>query len=670
MNNGYMGKVLWIDLGSGKIEFEEIPDDIYRKYIGGYGLGAYLIYQKHKDKGIIDPLGEDNILGFTSGLLTGTGSMFSGRYMACGKSPLTGTWGDANSGGTLSPAIKRCGVDAIFIEGISDKPVYLYVSSDHAEIRDATRYWGMDALQVEDALIADLGQKKLNVAAIGPAGEKLSLISGIVNDKGRIAARSGLGAVMGSKRLKALVLAGDTKISVADRGRMKSITARYTKAYNKVTPALPTLLNQVRWAGWLLRKLFFQPRTEAILYREILRKYGTCGITAFSAESGDSPVKNWKGSGVVDFPVAKKSHKISDLNVIKYEKRKYGCHSCPLNCGGIVSNPQGKYKIEETHKPEYETICSFGTLMLNDDIEAIMLLSDLCNRAGIDTISTGTTIAWAMECFEEGIITEQDLGFRAPWGDVEAIFKLLDMMVKREGFGNLLADGVMRAAHKVGKGSERFAIHAGGQELPMHDPRYDPGYGIAYVAEPTPGRHTIASIIYAEMMRLERQFKNVKGLTPVFLKSSKYQPKGKGELMSVVSRYNQVGNCAGMCVFAAHTSRLPLIEWINAATGWDMDEEEFMRTGERIETLRHCYNVQQGIAPLDTMMTPRAQGDPPLEMGPLAGVKLDMISMIKEFYSVFDWDFETGKPSVERLRELDLDWLIKAMYPTLTPTKN
>ncbi|MFX0043773.1 MAG: aldehyde ferredoxin oxidoreductase family protein, partial [Candidatus Hodarchaeota archaeon] len=454
MSNGYFGKVLWIDLSKEKFHEEKLSEDIYRQYLGGYGLACKLIYDNMPSK--IDPLGAEAIIGYFPGLLTGTIAPLSGRYMTAGKSPLTGTWGDANSGGYFGPEIKRCGYDGILVKGIFNNPKYIMIIDGEKEFIDASDLWGLDSVKTEEELKNKHGN--VRIACIGTAGEKLSLISGIVNDKGRIAARCGLGAVMGSKKLKALALQGKEKVQIADKESLLNATKQYN--------------NDMKYSHAIT------------LYRNL----GTSGLNVAAGQSGDSPVKNWGGSSIDDFPIEKLEN-ISGEELNKYKQKEYGCFSCAVQCGGILKVPE--LDIEETHLPEYETCASFGNLLLNEDLLSIIKINDLCNRAGIDTISTGGTVAFAIECFENGILTKEDTdGLELKWGNSQAIIELVKKIINRVGIGDILADGSKRASEKIGKGSEKYTMHSMGQELAMHDAKFFKSLGMSYAFDPTPGRHT------------------------------------------------------------------------------------------------------------------------------------------------------------------------------------
>ena len=648
MNKPYMGRILWVNLSAGAIEEEAVPDRVYEEYLSGMGLGAYILY--HRMPAGADPLGPENILGFCSGLLTGAGSFFSGRWTLVGKSPLTGTWGDANCGGTFSPAIKRCGYDAIFFSGISAEPVYLYVKNGRAELRDASRLWGSDAVETEEALKRDHGQRAA-VATIGSAGERVSLISGVCNDRGRIAARSGLGAVMGVKRLKAVVLDGVRRIGVHDPAAVKRLSRRCAKWVRMPLPLMPGWL--FARVGTLMRWTPVMFPQDGLLYRSILQKWGTGGMNQLSIEMGDSPLKNWEGSNR-DFPL-EKSKKINPDLIRETEIVKYHCYSCPLGCGGICAT-KGKY--DRTHKPEYETILALGGLCMNEDLDSIFQLNELLNRAGMDTISAGATAAFAIECYEKGVLTKEDTGgLELTWGNTESIVALIGKMIRREGIGDLLADGTKVAARKIGRGTERFAVQAGGQEPAMHDGRNDPGFNVHYSLEPAPGRHTVGAQLYYEMFQL---WKCVKGLPKpgfLFTKNSKYDVGGeKAEAAAACSKFMSLANGAGMCLFGLFlgAKRIPTFAWLNAATGWQKTPEEYMEIGERIQTLKQAFNVRHGIEPKENFISSRALGQIPQREGANRGRSVEIEKLAPAYWERFGWDRETGKPTKETLERLKI----------------
>jgi len=651
MAGAYTGKYCIVNLSDGTTEVVEPDVAFYQKYLSGYGLGAAVIMKRQKPG--VDPLAPQSYLGFCSGLITGSGALFSGRFMVVGKSPLTGGWGDANAGGYLSREIKRTGYDAVFFTGAAQKPVWVNITDENIEIKDAGALWGKDIIDTEAALKEELGDQKVQVACIGQSGEKCSLISGIATDGGRMAARSGLGAVMGSKKLKAVAFRGRRDIPVARPREVKEINRKFMVEYKKSKLPDRLTVKFMHFISQMIAKTGIAVPAQASLVREIYRKYGTPGLTVYSAMVGDMPIKNWGGVGITDYSVASAA-KNSDENVIKYQKRKYGCQSCPLACGGIIDIKKGRYRGTRGHKPEYETLGSFGGLLLHDDLDAIIELNEMCNRAGIDTISTGAAVAFAIECFENGIIDQSATGgLELGWGKSAEIVKLTEMIIKREGFGDTLADGVRRAAEKIGRGAEKFAMHAGGQELPMHDPRLDPGFAIAYQCEPTPGRHSISSFMYTDLYGVKKMFPRAKQM----IAGARGKESRKIQGYTAGSFYVQLVNSAGMCFFGAITSRLPLVEWLNAATGWDLSADEYLKTGERILNLRKAFNMREGLKPEDHKLSDRALGKTPLTHGPLKGVTLDMDALMKEFFDTVGWDPATGGPTPEKMKQLGIDSL-------------
>ena len=625
MSGGHTGRMGFVDLSTGEVREEQLDENLARDFIGGYGLGVRVLFERQK--GGINPLGPENILGFTTGPLTGTQTPTGGRYMAVCKSPLTGGWGDANSGGYFGSELKSAGWDAIFVSGIAASPQYLVVTQEGLELKDASHVWGRDTVDTEDVLRQDLGISKLRVACIGPASERLSLISGIVNDKGRIAARSGLGAVMGSKRLKAVAVHGKGKVAVANRERLDQ-----------------------------LRKAFLKQLSELGGFPKLLRDYGTCGLTGGLVAGGATPIKNWLLAGDQAFPTM---DKIADGDtVIQYQVKKYGCANCPIACGGIFSVDKGRYPVKEVHKPEYETIGAFGAMCMNDDLLSIIKMNDMCNRSGLDTISAGSVLAFAMECFEKGIITTSDTeGIEITWGNPEAMIAMLDKIIRREGFGDILADGVKVAAQKLGKGAEAYAMHVGGQEPGLHNALFLPSRGTGFVCDPTPGRHTaapMASIDFGSATiapYAELQFKNYE----------RYEYRTKGAASATASCYWQVGACAGVCLFPAiFFGNYPLLDFFNAVTGWDMDIREALEAGARIQTLRQAFNIREGLTPSEIKLPPRMAGIPPKSEGPLSGITIDIDSLRSEYYKAMGWDPGTGYPSGTTLEQLGIKELTEA----------
>ena len=624
MLGGYAGKFLWVDLTDGTIT-EEVPsDELLRDYVGGYGIGARLLFDRMRPG--IDPLGPENILGFMTGPATGTPAPTGTRWCVVGKSPLTGGWGDANGSGYFGPEMKFAGYDAIFFTGQAAEPVYLFVDNGSAELRDARALWGKDTYETEDLLWAELGDD-VQTACIGPSSEKLSLISGIIHFKGRAAARSGLGAVMGAKKLKAVTVRGKGKIRLAQPDRTRDLQRKYLGELTK----------------------------EGVGYADFYRDWGTPGYTPIGIETADSPAMNWAVSAAAEYERRGLSWaQVGFDELVKHREKKEACWHCPMFCWGTV---KAEYQGKEffTHQPEYETAAAFGSMCLNNDLISLCKANELCNRYGLDTISAGATVAFAIECYENGLITQEDTGgIELTWGNHEAVIAMTEKMAKREGFGDVLADGVKIAAERIGKGADQYAIHVGGQELPMHDPRFEPGLGLIYKLDPTPGRHTQGNQ-YAKPVDLPYDMPDF-GQDPL-------QQKGRGKHLRVVNSLNHVLQASGLCQFGYCSTRYPFTyEFLSAITGHEYTLEETYIVGDRISNIRHAFNLREGINPLELAIPERAYGHPPLPDGPTANVAVDMDMMEAEYLEIMDWDAQTAKPSRAKLAELGLQDVAEVLY--------
>ncbi|MFN8522829.1 MAG: aldehyde ferredoxin oxidoreductase family protein [Chloroflexota bacterium] len=619
MARGYMGKILNVDLSKGTVTDEPLDEKLCRDFIGGYGIGAKLLFDRMKPG--VDPLGPDALLGFFTGPLTGSPSIEGNRFVVVCKSPLTNTWGDANCGGTFGPALKAAGYDGVLFSGISEKPVYVAIQDGKAELRDAGSLWGKDANATEDLIREQMGGgkgrgKQVEIACIGPAGEKLSLVSCVMNDKGRAAGRSGVGAVMGSKRVKAIAVQGNAAIPMADPEKAQSLRRKYMKKHGGAY--------------------------------ELFVNTGTIGITGDSAISGDSPVKNWGGAGTVDFPQGAVSFR--DSTVMTYQDKKYGCWRCTMACGGHMSVKEGPYKGTAHHKVEYETAAAWGTMTLSDDFPALIKINELCNLYGFDTIGSGCTAAFAVECYENGILTKEDTGgLELKWGNAAALVELLHKMGKREGIGDILADGVKKAAERIGKGSEKYAIHIQGAEVPMHDPKFQPGLATAYLLDATPARHTQG----------HEDMPPVKDNWP---EHEKHVYGGKGEIHKKCADMVHVVNAAGVCLFAFLSYEWEFVpDFLSAVTGWDIDTDEAYRIGERIAQVRHAFNLREGLNPLKFHVPGRLIGDPPQTGGNNRGITVDLKTQARDYCVAMDWNTETAMPSRKRLETLGIPEVAAAL---------
>jgi aldehyde:ferredoxin oxidoreductase len=613
---GYMGRILNVDLSTGELVQESMEEDLLRQYVGGYGVGAYLLY--HRMPAHTDPLGPGNILGLMTGPLTGTPSLIGSRFVVFGKSPKTNTWGDANCGGQFGPHLKFAGFDGVLIDGAAERPVYLLIDEGRPEIRDAQHLWGLNVYARETALKREHG-KDAQIASIGTAGEKESLLACVVNDGGRAAGRSGLGALMGAKRLKAVVVRGRGKVPIADAKGLRALRREYLD----------------------------KPSSFA----ESLHDYGSCAGTAASAQSGDSPVRNWGGAGPVDFPLARAGN-IDEDPVVALQERRYGCWGCPISCGGRVKVSEGEYTLSATpdftgHKPEYETLWSFGTDLLNDNLESIVKANEICNEYGMDTISTGATIGFAIECFEHGILNKKECdGLELTWGNHRAIVALAEKMARREGIGDLLADGAKSAAERIGRGAEQYAIHVAGEELPGHDPRFMPALATTYLVDATPGRHTQGGGWPPPGIRVRGTKK-------------KYVYEGQAHDFYRLMTSMHVVNAAGLCMFGHYVYHIELIpKQLSAVTGWEYTLDDVWQTGMRIATMRHVFNLRDGHNLLLRNVPRRMVGEPPLDKGRLKGITVDYQTMRRELLEYVGWDSHTTVPSEESLRSLGMEWLL------------
>ena len=619
----YIGKILFVDLENEKFNEEIIDMSTARKFLGGYGFGAKILFDIIPAK--TDPLGNENILGILTGPLTGLNLPFVSRYTVVAKSPLTGCWGDANGSGYFGPMLKFSGFDGIFFKGISKTPVYLLINDGRYELVDASDIWGKDTYKTEDIIKARYGSRA-EVACIGPAGEKLSKIASVVTAKGRVAARAGLGAVMGSKRLKGVVVLGNLKLKVYD--------------YEKIS---------------ILRKKYIGQMKEGVGSSNFYRITGTPGHIEAGAINGDSPVRNWYGN----------STELKDVSEYKYEniKSKYitkkkTCYKCPMADWGHVMVKDGPYKLEEeAHIPEYESSSAFGSYCLNTNYESIIKCNDICNRYGIDTISTGAITAFAINCFEEGLLNKKETDYlELKWGNHASIVKLVEKIALREGFGEILADGVKIASERIGRDSAKFAIHIGGQEIPAHDARFEPTMASIYRNNATPGRHT-----------QDAQFCVPPGLKEIFPEidfsfsfgNKRNIQKGRAKAQKVLSCLNHCVNASGMCLFGFLSTDIHFMpEVISAATGWNTDINELIETGERIGNMRLAFTLREGINPFKLAYPEIALGKPPLQEGPTKGVSVDLDLLTSEFCEEMDWDIKTGRPSTEKLKQLGLENII------------
>jgi aldehyde:ferredoxin oxidoreductase len=625
---GYAGKHLFVDLSTGRIT-EETPDEcMLRDYLGGAGVGARILFSRQK--GGVDALGPENTFGLITGPFTGTAVPYSGRWQAVAKSPLTGCWGDANCGGKFGANLKFAGYDAVFFTGQSDKPVYLFINDGKAELRDAAGIWGLDTFQTEDKLRELLGSD-VHVACIGQGGEKLSRIAAVMTDKGRAAARSGMGAVMGSKKLKAVAVRGKSRIQVKDPEGLNELRKRAIEA-GKADPVTGKLFN-------------------------MHSKWGNVGLVRSWIRQGAMPTKNYGGCDQIDFPDV--DEYLGASKIVAWQERKDGCWGCPCLCGGRLRANTGEYSWEAgAHKPEFESL-SFGIKTQNRSLESVLKCCDLTNRAGLDHCSAGAVVAFAIECFENGLLTTKDTGgLELTWGNSRAIVKLTELICKREGIGDILADGTRIASAKIGKGADQYSIDVCGQEIDNSDPRPWPGWGAGYVFDATPGRHTVGSTYFAESPPAPP-----KGLGLGSKPLPAHVYAGKGEANRRLNALHNIQNCTGICQFSAyhgviHGENLP--DFFRTVMGWQLTVDDLFEIGDRIATIRMAFTLREGINPAEHFrLHPRIIG--PIKSGPHRNVIIDINTMVRDYCQAMDWDPSTFLPSRRRLVALGMSDVAEAL---------
>jgi aldehyde:ferredoxin oxidoreductase len=607
---GYMGKVLQIDVGNRRIEQRPLSDLVAEKYIGGSGLGAKFLYDGTKpETKALDP---ENPLIFAVGPLTGTQIYNSNRFEVIAKSPLTGIYGESNCGGHWGESFKKCGYDALLITGKADRPITISLSNDQITMDEATSLWGKETFETDLILKKQYGDSA-QVACIGPAGENLVKFANITTDgtHARSVGRCGLGAVMGSKNIKAIVVRGDKEIELADPDKVHA----------------------------LIKKLG-SPMAE---FRKTLGAYGTSGGMEMCEEIGNIPVKNW-----FQGPFPEGAKKISGQRMAAtILTNNYHCGRCVLNCGRVVRAVDGPYAGEDIGGPEYETIALFGSNLLIDDLPAIAKSNELCNRLGLDTISTGGVIGFAMEAYQRGLISKKDTGgIELTWGNQAAVFSMIEMIASRKGFGSVLAEGVRAAAEQIGGIAPEFALHVKGLEPPAHDPRAKMTVALGFATSNRGACH---------LQAFTHDFEEGASIPDLGSEQliDRFTPDGKAEnvylMQNLMSMFDSLV-CCKFVLFGGMTVE-PLTQLLNHVTGWDLSTDDFLKTGDRIFTLKRMYNVRLGISRKDDTLPLRMlthnRGGGTNALPPLG-------RMLNEYYLYRGWD-EFGIPKIEKLRELKID---------------
>jgi len=598
---------------------KKIEKNMIKKFLGGVGFGIeYLMREKAHE---VEPFSEKNPLVLMTGLLTGTTYPCSAFYSVSSKSPLTSIIGEGVSGGYFGPELRPI-FNGIIFKNKSGEPVYLIIEDEHYELKDASEIWGMDTKNTIKMVQSKLG-KEYKVACIGPSGENKIPLACIMNDHGRAVGRSGMGAIMGSKKLKAIAVKSTKKISYENESKFKEITRDLMKKLKNSNPALT------------------------------LRQIGTNAIEYFEMFA-DVPHQNWSEMG--------KWKGVNDITgAVVREKmlvRLKPCYLCPFSCGREVEIKEDPYKIENAAGPEYETVAAFGSMCLNSNIESIAYINDYCNKMGVDTISTGSLVAFAIDCYERGILSEEDIGFSLSWGDHESIVKLTKLICERKGIGEILSLGTRKAAEIIGKNAEELTVEIKGLDVPMHEPRANFPLGLQYATANRGACHLrgFGTDIYGGFSNLGKAI-GIREEVPIKFRTID-DPKFARDI-AISQNLSEVNNSLGICRQTISSGSLAienifdlLIESIYCLTGISFTLDEILQIGERIFNLKRKFNVLCGISKKDDRIPIKLKT--PLINGRARGKVLSIDKMLQEYYKFRGWD-ENGKPTSNKLKELSID---------------
>ena len=624
MQGPFNGKFLQVDLAQRTLVVEEVPPLIYRMYLGGAAMVAYLLNRELKPG--VDPLGSENVLVFATSPANGSPLSGTTRFSAAAKSPLTGGYGESEAGGWFGPELKLAGFDAIIVKGKSPAPVYLWIHEGQAELRDASHVWGKVSGDVQDILKNET-EKRARVLQCGIAGENGVRFANIVNELKHFNGRCGLGAVMGSKRLKAIVARGTGKLEPKDPAGLHALTQWFRETYDRKT--------------------------------DMMHTFGTSRNVRSLNADGILPTHNFQ-QGQFEHADAISGERLKETILVG----EGTCFACAVGCKRDVSIPELGV-IPRYGGPEYETIGASGSLCGIKDLNAIAKFHQLCGQYVMDSISAGVTIAFAMECFEKGLLTGADTeGIELRFGDSEAMLAITEKIARREGFGAVLADGVRRAAQQIGNGAERFSMHVKGQEIPLHEPRGKQGLALAYATAPggadhgrfphdptyeglhPEGGHALESLGLAEPLPRRE-------LSPRKVRAYYYG-----------SNWNIMMSSTGMCTLAVSPANIisptHVTNLIRALTGWDTSLWELMKVGERGKALARVFNCREGVTPKDEVLPARFHEA--FTEGPLKGVQIDPTDFVdarRLYYQMEGWDPETGWPTYAKLAELGIEWAAK-----------
>jgi aldehyde:ferredoxin oxidoreductase len=628
MAHGFTGKILRVDLTQGSIRTQPLDEEFYRLYPGGKALAAYFLLRDLPPH--THPLSPGNLLVLANGLLTSAPFSTATRFTATARSPLTGAYGESEAGGYWGPELKMAGWEAVLITGQADHPVYLWIHNDQVEIRDARHLWGRDPDEAQTIIREELGDKLVRVLQIGLGGENLVRFAALTNDLRHFNGRTGMGAVMGSKNLKA----------VAVRGNGKYLDLA-------VEPGVISELGRT-----LAKRVKEHPQSWDLQVK------GTPGLVDGLNAGGILPTRNFHQGAF---------EKVDGLRWAAYEKElltaRRSCYACAVRCKREVA-VNDRYQVSDVYGgPEYESIDGFGADCGIDDLQAVAKANELCNRYTMDAISTGATVAFAMECFEHGLIGLKETGgMELKFGNAEAMVKTVELIARRQGLGNLLAEGTRRAAETIGGDAPYFAMQVKGLEMAMHDPRGKVGVGLGYAVSDTGADHLVS---YHDTMLAKADSITFKGAQPLGITTAlpprEFSSK-KVEQYLIAENWSSFGKVVGLCYFGpAPRSFIQIDEVVNvvrAATGRELDVQDLLEIGERATNLAHAFNVREGFSRKDDRLPERLFQ--PLEAGALQGAamsKQEFEQALTELYVRKGWDPESGAPTRERLRELEIEWV-------------
>jgi aldehyde:ferredoxin oxidoreductase len=620
---GYHGKILHVDLTAGTLSVEEPEEKFYRQYMGGSALGTYYLL-KNTPAGA-DPLGPENTLVLSLSVLTGAPISGLSRMTATAKSPLTGAVGDSQCGGAWPAELKFAGFDAAVIQGKAEKPVYLWLHDGEAELRDATHLWGKVTGEVEAQIKGELGDPKIEVLQCGPAGEKGVRYAALINMCNRANGRTGMGAVMGSKNLRAVAVRGKQRPAVADRTGVQAVA---------------------RWGA--------ENFEDSDIYG--MGMLGTAEVLRYQNQAGGLPTRNWS-SGVFEGWEAIDGQAMYDTIL----KERDTCFACVVRCKRVVEVTQGPFKVDPHYGgPEYETLATFGSYCGVDDLAAVAYANQVCNQYGVDTISCGATVAWAMDCFEKGLISAEDTGgIELRYGNAEAMVKVVEMIARREGLGDLLAEGSAGAAEKIGRGTQELVVTVKGQELPAHMPQVKRSLALIYAVNPFGADHQSS------------EHDGSYGDYPERMAELGLADPQPGQVLNAEKvRYAFYTQCLYSCLDSVNICQFVfgpswqlygpshVVDAVRAVTGWNASLWELLKVGERRLNLMRAFNAREGLGrEADRLPKKLSQA---LAGGESDGVFVteDEVEKAKDtYYAMAGWDVPTGMPTRAKLEELGLAWV-------------